>query len=63
MTVTIADAPVGRRVIYERPAALIDTSTHYCPGCGHGIIHRVIAELLGELDLAPRTLAVAPVGC
>jgi 2-oxoglutarate ferredoxin oxidoreductase subunit beta len=60
---TVADAPAGRRVIYERPDALIDTSTHYCPGCGHGIIHRIIAELLDELELAPRTIAVAPVGC
>ena len=42
-----------RRVIYQRPEALIDTSTHYCPGCGHGIIHRLVAELLDEMHLAP----------
>jgi 2-oxoglutarate/2-oxoacid ferredoxin oxidoreductase subunit beta len=58
---TIA-APRGR-VIYERPELLTDTSTHYCPGCGHGIIHRLLAEVLGELDLAARTIAIAPVGC
>ena len=57
---TVADAP---RVIYQRPELLIERSTHYCPGCGHGIIHRLIAELLGELELGPRTIAVAPVGC
>jgi len=51
------------RVIYQRPALLTDRSTHYCPGCGHGIIHRLLAEVLGELELAPRTIAVAPVGC
>jgi len=52
-----------RRLVYERPALLTDRSTSYCPGCGHGVIHRLIAEVLGELDLGPRTIAVAPVGC
>ena len=52
-----------RRVIYRRPAALTDRSTHYCPGCGHGIIHRLIAELLDEMSLTERTIGVASVGC
>ena len=52
-----------RRVLYRHPLTLIDRSTHYCPGCGHGIVHRLLAELLDELELAPRTIAVAPVGC
>jgi 2-oxoglutarate ferredoxin oxidoreductase subunit beta len=52
-----------RRRIYQRPAALTDRPTHYCPGCGHGIIHRIVAELLDELALAPRTIGVASVGC
>ncbi len=56
-------APATPRILYQRPAALVDKSTHYCPGCGHGIVHRVIAELLDELALAERTIAVAPVGC
>lgn len=51
------------RVIFRRPELLTDVSTHYCPGCGHGIIHRLLAEVLGELELGPRTIAVAPVGC
>ena len=55
--------PDTRRVIYERPAALVDKSTHYCPGCGHGIIHRLIAELLDEMHLASRTIGVGSVGC
>ena len=57
------DTPAGARVIFERPELLADRSTHYCPGCGHGVIHRLIAEVLGELRLGPRTIAVAPVGC
>ena len=52
-----------RRVIYQRPEALVDTSTHYCPGCGHGIIHRLVAELLDEMHLGPKTIGVASVGC
>lgn len=57
------DTPAGARVIFERPELLIDRSTHYCPGCGHGVVHRLIAEVLGELGLGSRTIAVAPVGC
>jgi 2-oxoglutarate/2-oxoacid ferredoxin oxidoreductase subunit beta len=56
-------ATPGQRVIYQRPEVLVDRSSHYCPGCGHGIIHRVLAEVLTDLDLAPRTIAVAAVGC
>jgi len=51
------------RVIYRRPELLADRSTHYCPGCGHGVVHRLIAEVLEDLDLGRRTIAVAPVGC
>lgn len=51
------------RVLYQRPELLAERSTHYCPGCGHGVIHRLLAELLGELELPERTIAVAPVGC
>jgi Pyruvate:ferredoxin oxidoreductase and related 2-oxoacid:ferredoxin oxidoreductases, beta subunit len=52
-----------RRVVYHRPLLLTDRSTHYCPGCGHGIIHRLIAELLDEMHLGPTTIGVASVGC
>jgi 2-oxoglutarate ferredoxin oxidoreductase subunit beta len=51
------------RIVYQRPELLTDRSTHYCPGCGHGVVHRLIAEVLGELGLGRRTIAVAPVGC
>jgi 2-oxoglutarate/2-oxoacid ferredoxin oxidoreductase subunit beta len=60
MTIQAPDKP---RVIYQHPASLVDRSTHYCPGCGHGIIHRLIAELIDELDLASRTIAIGSVGC
>lgn len=40
-----------------------DVITHYCPGCGHGIVHRIVAELLEEMDLGDRTIGVNPAGC
>ncbi len=48
---------------YKRPEALSNVPTHYCPGCGHGIVHRIIAEVLDDLGLREKTIAVAPVGC
>jgi len=48
---------------YTRPDALTDVPTHYCAGCGHGIVHRLIAEVIDEMGLRERTVAVAPVGC
>jgi 2-oxoglutarate ferredoxin oxidoreductase subunit beta len=51
------------QVVYKRPDALSDTQTHYCPGCTHGLIHRLIAEAIDELGLQDRTIIVAPVGC
>jgi 2-oxoglutarate ferredoxin oxidoreductase subunit beta len=61
VSTTVAEAP--GRLVYRRPALLTDVSSHYCPGCGHGIVHRILAEVLEELGLGPRTIAVAPVGC
>lgn len=50
-------------LVYERPAGFTDAPTHYCPGCTHGVAHRLIAEVLDEMGLTPRTIGVAPVGC
>lgn len=49
--------------VFKRSVGLTEKSTHYCPGCTHGIIHRLTAEVIEELDLRERTIAVAPVGC
>mgnify|MGYP004666483859 FL=1 len=49
--------------VFGRPAALSDVSTHYCPGCTHGIIHRLVAEVLDEMGLTGNTVGVCPVGC
>ena len=50
-------------VVFKKPDSLCDVPLHYCPGCTHGIIHRLVAEVMDELGIAGRTIAVAPVGC
>jgi len=50
-------------VVFKRPESLTDVVSHYCPGCGHGIIHRIIADVIDELGIRERTISVAPVGC
>lgn len=49
--------------IFGYPESLRNTSTHYCPGCGHGIAHRLVAEVVDELGIREKTIGVAPVGC
>ena len=48
---------------YSRPGLLHDQVTHYCAGCGHGIVHRLLAEIIEERDLRARTICLMPVGC
>lgn len=50
-------------VVYERSIGLTVKQTHYCPGCTHGIIHKLVAEALVELDVLGKSIGVAPVGC
>jgi 2-oxoglutarate ferredoxin oxidoreductase subunit beta len=59
----VSVSTAGSRVIYARPRVLTDRPSHYCPGCGHGVNHRLVAELLDDMDLASRTIGVASVGC
>lgn len=51
------------KVKFKRPRSLKSLSTHYCSGCGHGIIHRLIAEVVDELGIRERIIGIAPVGC
>ena len=50
-------------MVFEKTRGLTDRETHYCPGCTHGIIHRLVAEVLEEMELLDATIGVAPVGC
>ncbi|MBE3101967.1 MAG: 2-oxoglutarate oxidoreductase [Firmicutes bacterium] len=49
--------------IFQKPDALTDKPFHYCPGCTHGIVHRLVAEVIDELNVREKTVGVAPVGC
>ena len=49
--------------VFEKPRSLTDAVLHYCPGCTHGIIHRLVAETIDELGIEGRTIGIAPVGC
>ena len=50
-------------MILERPKSLADVSTHFCPGCSHGIVHRLVSEVMDELQIEGRTVGICPVGC
>lgn len=51
------------QTVFKRPHSLRDTKTHYCPGCSHGVIHRIVAECMDELDIREKTIGICPVGC
>jgi 2-oxoglutarate/2-oxoacid ferredoxin oxidoreductase subunit beta len=57
------DTAVPAQVVYSRPESLTERPTTYCPGCTHGVAHRLIAEVLDEMGLRDNTIGVAPVGC
>lgn len=51
------------QIIYKKPESITDVPFHYCPGCGHGIAHRIVGEVIDELGIVKDTVAVVPVGC
>lgn len=51
------------KIIYKKPECLTDATFHYCPGCSHGIVHKLICEVIDELGIQGETIAVEPVGC
>ena len=55
--------PVLEEIVYSRPESLAECATHYCPGCTHGVAHRLIAEVIDEMGLREKAIGVAPVGC
>lgn len=50
-------------VVYKRPHAYCDVPTHYCPGCTHGIVHRILSEVIDEMGIEGDTIGICPVGC
>jgi len=57
------NAELAYKKVFGRPESLRDNPTHYCPGCGHSIAHRLVAECLDEMGLREKTIGVPPVGC
>jgi len=57
----VLNTPVEK--VYQRPEAFTEVATHYCPGCTHGVSHRLVAEVLDEMNLIEKTVGVASVGC
>jgi len=55
--------PADMEAVYEYPEGLTKADTHYCPGCTHGVIHRLVAEVVDELGVREKTIGIAPVGC
>ena len=50
-------------LVYKKPTLLNDTPMHYCPGCSHGVVHKLIAEIIEEMGLTERAIGISPVGC
>ena len=50
-------------IVFQKPKSLADVPLHYCPGCTHGIVHRLVAQAIDELGIEGRTIGIAPVGC
>ena len=50
-------------LVYAKPSTMTDMPMHYCPGCSHGVVHKLIAELIEEMDIQDKTIGIAPVGC
>ncbi len=57
------EIPQDMELVYDYPESLTEVDTHYCPGCTHGTIHRLVAEVMDELGIRDRTIGIAPVGC
>ena len=60
---TLEDIIKPENLVYKKPDTLNDNPMHYCPGCSHGVVHKIIAEIIEEMGMVEETIAVAPVGC
>ena len=59
----INDIIKPENLVYAKPTLMNDTDMHYCPGCSHGVVHKLIAEVIEEMGLTEETIGIAPVGC
>lgn len=52
-----------KNLVYQKPSVMTDVNMHYCPGCSHGVVHKLMAEVIQEMGIQDKTIGVAPVGC
>ena len=50
-------------LVYKKPTLMNDTPMHYCPGCSHGVVHKLVAEVIEEMGMEDKTVGICPVGC
>ena len=50
-------------LVYKKPTLMNDNAMHYCPGCSHGVVHKLIAEVIEEMGMEDKTVGISPVGC
>ena len=50
-------------LVYEKPALMNDTAMHYCAGCSHGVVHKLVAEVIAEMGMEDKAVGISPVGC
>ena len=53
----------AENLVYKKPELLNDVPMHYCPGCSHGVVHKLVSEVIAEMGMADKTIAISPVGC
>ncbi len=63
MSYTITDIIKPENLVYAKSPLLTENEMHYCPGCSHGVVHKLVAEIIDDLDIQSETIGVAPVGC
>ena len=62
-TSNIQDHIKPENLVYAKPALMNDVAMHYCPGCSHGVVHKLVAETIADMGLEESTIGIAPVGC
>lgn len=61
--IDIKDIVKPENLVYKKTSLLTDNVMHYCPGCTHGVVHKLVAEVIEELEIQDKTIGVSPVGC
>ena len=59
----IKDITKPENLVYQKPSLLNNNTMHYCPGCSHGVVHKLVAEVLEEMGMGDQAVGIAPVGC